>query len=63
MGVGQLVDSGSSARQGYVLLVSASTVEIFHFSSTGAQTITTATVPWTWATADSLQINGLIELA
>lgn len=55
--------SAPAERVATVLLSAGSTVEIFHYSTTGGITGTTATVPWTWATGDVLSCTGTYEVA
>lgn len=63
LGTGQLLDAATQLRAAIVYLVSGSTVEIAAFGSTGAKASITATVPWTWGSADALTAWGRYEAA
>lgn len=59
IGVGFLFDvSTAASRVVDPLLTAASTVQINHVNATPTSTSTTATVPWTWATGDTLSVWG-----
>ncbi len=59
IGVGFLFDVSSAAsRVVDPLLTAASTIQINHVNATPTSTSTTATVPWTWATGDTLSVWG-----
>lgn len=54
-------DSGGSSRMGMLWLTGASSGRIISYSTTGLAVATTATVPFTWGTSDSIFAWGTYE--
>lgn len=63
LGVVDMADTGTANRRGVVFVVTGSTAEIYNLSTTGVVTVTTATVPHTWATTDVIVCSGRYESA
>ncbi len=63
MGWFDLTDTGTANRLGYARFSTGSTVEVVSYNTTGVAVSTTATVPHTWGSTDTMAGYGSYEAA
>lgn len=63
LGSGMLLDSSGGVSRDVIGFWATNGLEVYHFNATPTHAGITATVPWAWATSDTMHVFGTFETA